>query len=1255
MGRGEAIMLNKFQIRKLGQIVSALLFLGYAGVAKAADTEVNTGNNKTVATGAGNRIVANANTSYVITPGTVADQNGIIAALKGADISFAAGSTVDITNGSGYRSLYIGNNNGGTGNFAGTIIVTSSNNASRDIHFDNGATANFLADSTTTVTSTGNNNYGFAMSNGATSNVRGTFSVTTAGTGAYVKPDGTISTGGSSATTLMVGWQNNNNGGTLNVLGTGSVTAKAKGNMITAGVDKLASISTELGTTLDLEGSYANQTTLWVRAGQVKTLGNVTISAIGNNSQALYMAEVGTTGVTANYGEIVDINGISDSQNMKKINITGDLYNYSYRDIDYLSIKMGGTDSFFIGDNHLEGKGRSSTFEFSGSSKWTGDNIVNTTNATGAVTAGFRDTAEFVGDNTVTSGEGNMSFNNNSKWTGNNTVNGANGQATVSMSGSSNWEGNNSVSNGKAFVYLDETSTWAGDNESSGGDTHVYGGNNGDSTAVWKGNNTISGGYFTGTFMQDTKIELDQNTVTSGTGQIHLYNNATLSKDGNTDFTTNTVSGGGMSFNAHNQSKVYVNNNVTGGGTTLSLEDSAYGKGTNVISGTGRLEGYFIGAAQYEGDTTVSENGSVQISASNTATWNGDNTINGGSMMSTLLGDAKYTGNTNITAGTNEATAYNNATFDSDVTISGGTDKITIEGDATGTAKWVGSNTATGGTTDVYLNNKSLWTGNNNVSGGTNDVVLTGSGKWKGTNTVSGGTNNVDLNDTSTWTGDNIVSDGTNNVALYDTGIWLGNSQSSGTGVNNINLDDTAKWQGTSTVTGGTTAATLAGTSTWFVDGDSSVSSLTLATGTTVDMIHDVNNNPLRQFNTLTMDTLSGNDGTFKLETDLDSAVYGSETTYGDKLVVNNATNGTTYYLQVADESIYTGKEINGDRKLLVATDLSANLNLQLVGKALNQGGLWQVHPPTLFQEGDKWYLGYISKQANPDTKVSLSNPQSVYGLWTRTTDTLRKRLGDLRYNDSEAGLWARYLGGRLETSDYQQRYHGFQVGVDKSKGNSAYGLAFEKMETTDSYTNGNGESGSNSGLLYYTNYSDTGSYLDVVAKYGNITSKYYTSGEYPDHADHDNKGYSLSLGYGKTNKLAKGYFVEPKAQLTYSYISGGEYTTDRNTAINEDGIRSLIGRVGIVAGRKINKDSDYYVKASWLHEFKGDRSATLAAANGEHMYVNDEFGDSWFELGIGGNVRIGRNTHVYGDIEKSFGGEIEKKWQINAGARFEF
>ena len=70
--------------------------------------------------------------------------------------------------------------------------------------------------------------------------------------------------------------------------------------------------------------------------------------------------------------------------------------------------------------------------------------------------------------------------------------------------------------------------------------------------------------------------------------------------------------------------------------------------------------------------------------------------------------------------------------------------------------------------------------------------------------------------------------------------------------------------------------------------------------------------------------------------------------------------------------------------------------------------------------------------------------------------------------------------------------------------------------------------------------------------------------------------------------------------------------------------------------------------------EFAGNGDINLSYM-GQNMNYASKHKDTWFELGVGGNYKVARNTHLYGDVLKTFGADISKKWQVNAGLRWEF
>ena len=406
----------------------------------------------------------------------------------------------------------------------------------------------------------------------------------------------------------------------------------------------------------------------------------------------------------------------------------------------------------------------------------------------------------------------------------------------------------------------------------------------------------------------------------------------------------------------------------------------------------------------------------------------------------------------------------------------------------------------------------------------------------------------------------------------------------------------------------------------------------------------------------------SGTGGNFIMDTDL-----AAETS--DKVNITNAAAGTTY-VQVKDASLVNGHTVTGAKNLLLITDASQNVNF--VGKNLNAGGLWDVTPTLENGENvtltdgsqgtkDQWYLTKIAKAVNNDSQVLLDAVDSSYALWRNTNDSLRKRFGELRLHTNETdddGIWARYSGGKFGSGNFDGSFNMYQLGYDKAtNAKSIYGFAVETGSGHTSYSYGSGKDKLFAGSIYGTWHGDNSSYTDVVARFGQFDTDIRSYGDYPDKAKAKSHAYSLSVEYGKTIELnkAQGTFIEPQAQLIVGRLGSSSYTTDRGNNVYMGGVNSCIGRLGVVAGKKDASGNDVYLKVNMLHEFGGNRDVRMLAGNGETLSESQDYGDTWFELGLGGNIKLGNSSHLYGDIERSFGADIQKKWQVNAGVRFEF
>ena len=463
-------------------------------------------------------------------------------------------------------------------------------------------------------------------------------------------------------------------------------------------------------------------------------------------------------------------------------------------------------------------------------------------------------------------------------------------------------------------------------------------------------------------------------------------------------------------------------------------------------------------------------------------------------------------------------------------------------------------------------------------------------------------------------------------------------SKNSGNAV--VNLDNSALWRVSK------------------FDFGNSVASLMVNNGATVDMTFDDT-----AATELAITDYSGTGGNFIMDTDL-----AAET--GDKVNIINSAGGTTY-VQVKDVSLVNGHMVTGAKNLLLITDTNQNVNF--VGKNLNAGGLWDVTPTlengenvtlTNGSQGtkDQWYLTKLAKQVNNDTKVLLESGDGNYALWRNTGDTLRKRLGDLHnYRDTKVesdGIWSRYIGGKFGSGNFDGSFNMYQLGYDKAaNAKSIYGFAVENGSGHTSYSYGSGKDKLFAGSIYGTWHGDNSSYTDVVARFGQFDTDIRSYGDYPDKAKAKSHAYSLSVEYGKTIELnkAQGTFIEPQAQVIIGRLGSSRYTTDRGNNVYMGGVNSCIGRLGVVAGKKDASGNDVYLKVNMLHEFGGNRDVRMLAGNGETLSESQDYGDTWFELGLGGNIKLGNSSHLYGDIERSFGADIQKKWQVNAGVRFEF
>ena len=105
---------------------------------------------------------------------------------------------------------------------------------------------------------------------------------------------------------------------------------------------------------------------------------------------------------------------------------------------------------------------------------------------------------------------------------------------------------------------------------------------------------------------------------------------------------------------------------------------------------------------------------------------------------------------------------------------------------------------------------------------------------------------------------------------------------------------------------------------------------------------------------------------------------------------------------------------------------------------------------------------------------------------------------------------------------------------------------------------------------------------------------------------------------------------------------------------IHQDGINSVIGRIGLGIGKETER-SNLFAKIALAHEFGGKVKSIFSAENEPTSGTEVELKDSWVDVEVGGSWLVNRNTYLYGTYTRNFGADVSSKWRIDAGIRFSF
>ena len=407
-------------------------------------------------------------------------------------------------------------------------------------------------------------------------------------------------------------------------------------------------------------------------------------------------------------------------------------------------------------------------------------------------------------------------------------------------------------------------------------------------------------------------------------------------------------------------------------------------------------------------------------------------------------------------------------------------------------------------------------------------------------------------------------------------------------------------------------------------------------------------------FGELVIENLKGA-STFNLRTDI-------ATQQSDKIIISKSsdTNRT-----VSAEGTHTINLINngsaqttGNEKLtLVEIDDSATNTAEFKTNHDVELGGYQY---SLNKDGKDYVL--TAKPITSSAMASAGFLNANYLMNYVETQTLLKRLGDMRTSGKFGDVWLRGFTGKLDSfsggklSKFDMSYHGFQFGADKQLSESSpfvIGAFVGQTYGNPDYRNGDGSLRSFNTGIYATYLDNSGFYIDSVVKYDRQKNHFKvkdTANNRIQGTGHSN-GLGLSMELGQKFKI-NDFYVEPQTQFSYSHQNGNSINASNGLKVKLGNYNSLIGRASALLGYEFNSDENsinIYAKTGIVREFDGDTYYKLNNHKESHSFKGN-----WWNNGVGINANFNQKHNIYLDLESSPGNKFDLL-QVNGGYRYSF
>jgi len=431
------------------------------------------------------------------------------------------------------------------------------------------------------------------------------------------------------------------------------------------------------------------------------------------------------------------------------------------------------------------------------------------------------------------------------------------------------------------------------------------------------------------------------------------------------------------------------------------------------------------------------------------------------------------------------------------------------------------------------------------------------------------------------------------------------------------------------------------------------------------------------QFNRLALKNLSG-EGNFYLTSSLADGA-------SDRITVSDKATGR-FGIYVSD----SGREITQPHDVQLVYINSGNARFSLLNRGgIVEAGVWQYRLSNKTENGHtEWFLvgGKPGESISPEAtaqadvtrqvaeaKPQLSNSaQAVINLAAAPrvildseTSSLRQRMGDLRRQNGDTGVWARYLSQntRLDDNGYSAFHlslNGMQIGADRQhaigNGRILMGAftSFSKSTIQSEHAN-NGNIRSYSGGLYTTWLDNKGYYADLLVKANHLNNDLTTSMNSGSRVkgNYDQTSFTAAAETGYTLDLTGPFSVTPYGRFIYSRIGKASYALDNGMEASVNAANSVQGEVGTLLESEfdvMNHSVRPYIKVAAAREFtKRNRTEINEVA------FDTRYSGNVGQYGAGLTADVARNASLYTEVTYQKGNKVETPVYATAGFRLRF